>query len=112
MTKALGTKYNQGKPRMDLISPLVLLEIGKMLEFGARKYDENNWMKGISYQDLFAATQRHLNAWHQGIDEDSESGMSHLAHAITDLMMLLHFQLTDQAHLDNRSFKGINNGTD
>jgi len=33
-----GVKYDQGKPKMDLIPPNALLAVGAVFEFGAKKY--------------------------------------------------------------------------
>lgn len=111
MAQANGKKFNAGKPRVDLVSSAVIVEMGKVLGFGTIKYSENNWLKGVSYQDLYASTQRHILAWHQGVELDAESNLSHISHALVNLMMILHFQLNEQTHLDNRPYKGTNNGT-
>lgn len=85
-----GIKYDEGKPRMDLIEPAFLLGIGKVLEMGARKYEANNWKKLPDIKDrCYAAAQRHLNQWRTGDTIDKESGLNHLLHAATNIMFLL-----------------------
>lgn len=87
-----GKKFDQGKPRMELLPPLALEEIAKVLTFGAQKYDPWNWAKGISYSRLLGAALRHLLAWGRGENTDPESGLSHLAHAGCCVLFLLHME--------------------
>ena len=87
-------KFDNGKPRMELLSPLALREIAKVLTFGAIKYDEWNWAKGLDSMRLLGATLRHLALWQQGETIDPESGLSHLSHAACNLMFMLHLAET------------------
>jgi len=83
-----GTKNDTGKPRVDLVPPGAILAAARVFTFGADKYGAHNWNKGILTSRLYAAVQRHLLAWWNGEDLDLESGLSHLDHALTGLMML------------------------
>lgn len=85
----LATKHDGYKPRPDLIAPEMIDAMGRVLEFGARKYEPWEWAKGKEWSRDYAAVLRHLNAWHGGEDLDPESGASHLAHAACDLMFLI-----------------------
>ena len=76
------------KPRMSLIPQLALLEVGKVMTYGAEKYAAYNWMEGFDFSLLTDAAQRHLTAFNCGEDLDSESGLSHLAHVACCVMML------------------------
>lgn len=82
----VGRKYDQGKPRMDLIPPKALLEVGKVLDFGAEKQAENNW-RHLQQERLIAAALRHIMHHQAGELLDSETGLQHLTHAITSLLM-------------------------
>jgi hypothetical protein len=42
-----GRKYDTNKLRMDLIPPEALTSLGRILTFGAVKYDSRNWEKGM-----------------------------------------------------------------
>jgi len=44
-----GVKYDQGKPRMSLLPREGLIPIVQVLEFGARKYGDYNWRKGMKW---------------------------------------------------------------
>ena len=87
-----GVKADGGKARFDLLSPVLLWGVARVLEFGARKYADRNWEKGIKYGRVFSALMRHLWAWWGGEDKDPETGESHLYHAGCCLMFLTHFE--------------------
>ncbi|WP_244427268.1 MULTISPECIES: dATP/dGTP diphosphohydrolase domain-containing protein [Bartonella] len=82
-------KNDDGKPRLELVPPLALLEIGKVLEFGAKKYGANNWRHGMDWSRFHGAALRHLLAWFGGESKDAESDLSHLAHAVCCLLFLM-----------------------
>ena len=88
-----GRKNDQGKNRLDLIEPQFIEGVGEVLTFGAQKYEPNNWQNVEDPEDrYYAAALRHLMAWRKGETADKESGLSHLKHAATNLMFLLHFE--------------------
>lgn len=99
-----GVKYDQGKEMMSLLPPEALLELGKVMTYGAQKYEKENWRKGISYQRLMDAAQRHLLKFQSNkyLDTDDESKLHHLAHAAVNLIMLLQFELEGRKDLDDR----------
>lgn len=105
MTKPKGLKYDQGKPRPELIPALSILEISKVLAFGAKKYEEWNWTEDLTYSRISGACLRHLFYWLSGEDKDKETGISHLAHAGCCVLFLLHLEQT-RKDLDDR-FKVI-----
>jgi len=84
-----GLKFDLDKIKLDLLSPIAMEDLGKVLTHGAKKYGPNNWRKGILFSRLIAAAKRHLLKFEQGKDIDSESGLNHLAHSMCNLMMLL-----------------------
>lgn len=87
-----GAKFDTGKTRLDLLSPVFLEQTAEVLGFGADKYEAHNWAKGIAYSRVFAALLRHLWAWWRGERLDPESGLTHLAHASCCLMFLVHYE--------------------
>lgn len=98
-----GLKYDYMKQRWDLLPMSAINEVVKVMNYGATKYDDHNWKKGIQYSRSYSATMRHLYSWWQDKEsEDSETGISHLAHAICNLLFLLHFELEGEKHLDDR----------
>jgi hypothetical protein len=77
---SVGVKFDQDKPRTDLLDPLALEGLSKVLAFGAKKYAANNWRGGISYTRLLGAALRHTFAILRGEDLDPESGLPHVDH--------------------------------
>jgi hypothetical protein len=86
-----GVKFDQGKPRMELLPPELMVEVAKVLTFGAEKYEARNWEKGMDWGRIYGSLQRHLNAWASGEDTDPETGLSHLAHAGCNIAFLLAY---------------------
>lgn len=85
-----GMKFDTGKLDYTLLPWDGVEEIVKVLEFGAKKYDRDNW-KHVSNAEVryMAAAFRHLIAHNNGEKTDSETGLSHLAHASCCLLFLL-----------------------
>ncbi len=99
-----GIKHDQEKPEMALLSATAINEIAKVMTYGKKKYAAHNWRGGISYSRLLSASLRHVFAYIGGESVDSESGVSHLAHACCCLMMILDFEKSNPA-MDDR-YKG------
>lgn len=97
--KQEGKKFDDGKPRMDLLPMDALLEVAKVLAMGAKKYGDRNWEKGIDTQRLRAAGLRHDAASEMGEDLDPESGLTHRAHKACDALMELSLYLRAQPEL-------------
>lgn len=81
-------KDDAAKPRVDLLPPEALLEVARVLGFGADKYGAENW-RGVEAQRYYAAALRHLFAWKLGAPTDTESGLPHLAHAACSVLFML-----------------------
>ena len=96
-----GTKYDQDKPRMDLIDAEAMEELAKVLGFGAQKYGEDNWRKGIKIRRLLGAAFRHGFALLKGEDLDEETGLSHAAHAMC-CFMFIFWTLKHRKDMDDR----------
>jgi hypothetical protein len=99
-----GTKNDQGKAPFHLLSGPALWAVAEVLEYGRQKYAARNWEDGISYSRLFAALQRHLWEWWSGVKRDDESGLHALAHAMCDIMFLLHYELRYEGALERSKF--------
>jgi hypothetical protein len=82
-------KFDNGKPRWDLVPWDVLEDVVMVLNYGAGKYEDRNWEKGMKWSRMFAAAIRHIIR-HFFFREylDPESGKPHLSHAICCLMFL------------------------
>ncbi|MDR2745269.1 MAG: DUF5664 domain-containing protein, partial [Desulfovibrio sp.] len=92
-----GVKHDAGKLRLDLVPPEILRALGEVLTYGADKYTDHNWERGIAPDRVYAALMRHLLAWREGEAIDAESGLPHLAHALTNAGMLLTLERREKA---------------
>lgn len=88
--KEIGRKFDQDKTDWSLLPWAEVEKIVKVLMFGSRKYDRENWKKVKNAKiRYFAAAIRHLVAWFSGEKLDSESNLSHLSHAGCCILFLL-----------------------
>ena len=101
-----GVKDDTGKPGMYLLPYASLAEIAKVLDFGAKKYAPGNWAKGIAYSRLISAAERHLGAFKDGEDVDSESKLSHIAH-LGCCVLFLMWMVLKRPDMDDRWSKEI-----
>jgi hypothetical protein len=106
----VGVKFDEGKPRTDLLDPFAIEQLSKVLGFGAMKYAPENWRRGIAYSRLIAAALRHIFAFMRGENTDPESNLSHIAHAMCCMMFLL-WMVENKPTLDDR-WKSSNEHTD
>ena len=89
-----GIKYDSEKPKMNLLPPKAIVEISKVLTFGAAKYDAENWRKLDDLQNRYTAgALRHIFAHMDGEELDPETNLSHLAHAMCCLLFKLEIEL-------------------
>lgn len=97
VTAPVDMKFDGGKPRMALLTsgmPQGLLEIGKVLTFGAEKYAADSWKTVANGEERYAsALVRHLLAFQSGEKVDPETGLSHLAHLACNALFLLELEV-------------------
>ena len=65
-----GLRFDKGKLRYDLIQPDALKGLVEVLTFGATKYEDRNWEKGMSWSKVIGPLERHLAAIKAGKDYD------------------------------------------
>lgn len=87
-----GVKHDQEKNRLELIPPELLFAVGDILTFGARKYADRNWEKGMKWGRVFGALMRHLWSWWKKDGIDAETGKSHLWHAACCIAFLITYE--------------------
>lgn len=76
-----GGKQSQVLYRFDLVDPIAIFEMTKVLKKGADKYGEDNW-KNISIRDHLNHLLIHVYAYLAGDTQDD-----HLSHALCRAMM-------------------------
>jgi hypothetical protein len=82
----------------------VMAAVYRVFELGAKKYGLKNWRKQpVDASTYYSAAHRHLTAWFEAReDNDPESGVSHLAHAIACCMIIMD-GLQQQGFIDDRA---------
>lgn len=90
-----GGQKGQKPARFDLIPPYPLWQLALVYGVGAKKYDDDNWLKGYSWRLSIGALLRHIWKFIMGESLDPESGLSHLAHAIWHCVTLMEFDRLD-----------------
>jgi hypothetical protein len=99
--KTAGRKDDSQKIQLQLLSTEWVNGVGKVLTFGATKYEAHNWRKGILYSRVIGAALRHIFAFLDGEDLDPETKLPHLDHASCCLMFLRELW-QDRPDLDDR----------
>ncbi|NLZ73775.1 MAG: hypothetical protein GX905_08185 [Bacteroidales bacterium] len=87
-------RYNSGKTRYGLIPDYALNELAKVFTFGAEKYSDDNWRKGLPFSNCLDSLERHIKKFRIGQDIDEESGLHHLAHAMANCAFLMEYTIT------------------
>lgn len=73
---------------------------------GYKKYGKANWREaGVRASVYVSACQRHLAAWFENEDNDPESNLPHLAHALACLAILVDAQAAGKL-TDDRQYPG------
>lgn len=88
---AEGTKHDNGKAQLSLLTRESLEAEARAFAYGAQKYDKNNYKKGMAWSRVIDAALRHLTAFNAGESIDPESKLSHLCHAKACLGMLVYY---------------------
>jgi hypothetical protein len=112
-----GLRFNTGKPRWSLVHFESMLPLVRVLEFGASKYDDDNWKKGLDSIQILESMIRHcmdlIDAHRSGNEEqklDKESHINHIGHIMCNAMFYSYFELYKKQH-DSKETKGIANGS-
>lgn len=105
-------RFNAGKLMYSLI-PLKLLEGALAVSaFGAEKYGEFNWTKGDKWSVPFNSLMRHLSAWQSGEDNDPETQLSHIDHALCNLLYMKYYIQQFPEHDDRLAFDQMKRAID
>lgn len=89
-----AVKFDGDKERYDLLPAYGLDELARVMSYGAQKYADRNWEKGMPHCRIFAALMRHCWAWLRGETHDKESGLHHMAHAAFGCLALVEYYQT------------------
>lgn len=99
-----GKRLNKGKIPIDMVPTSLIYAVARVFEEGAKKYEKDNWRRGMSHSKVYGCAMRHMLKWFEGQDKDKETGLSHLWHVATNIAMLIEYEKTCP-ELDDR-YKG------
>lgn len=86
--RGTGARANKGKLEWHQLPMFALAGSVRVFMYGGKKYTKANWCKGMPWSVVYDCAMRHLMAWQRGEELDSESGLPHLDHALTNLVFL------------------------
>lgn len=91
-TEKQSLRYNEGKPELSYILDVMpaLKDMVEVMEFGAIKYERNNWKKGFPKDKLLDSLLRHIDAFYSGEDIDPDSGKLHVGHIMCNAAFLAY----------------------
>lgn len=93
-----GVKHDDEKLKWSLLPFEQVQEVVEVLQFGAAKYDKDNWKYVKNAEErYFDAAMRHIIDHKLTGETDVETGRTHLAHAIC---CLLFWMWHDKKRLD------------
>jgi hypothetical protein len=96
-----GTKHDKAKAPVELVPVELICGAASAFGYGVKKYGRFNYREGIEHTRLAAAVMRHILAYLDGENYDSESGLLHLSHAAASLGMLMWHD-NNRPDLDDR----------
>lgn len=86
-----GTKNDNGKVPLSILTKESLYAEARAFEYGAKKYSRHNYKKGLEWSRIIDACLRHVTAFNSKEDFDKESSLNHLWHAKACLAMLIYY---------------------
>jgi len=90
-------KYDQDKPRLDLVPPGVIEAIGKIRTYGLEKYGTADGWQEVEPERYTAALMRHLCKFLRNpYGKDEESGLPHLWHMACNIAFLIELYEEDK----------------
>lgn len=96
--RSVAMRSNKGKVQWSLVDFDSLEDMVRVLEFGAKKYDLDNWKKGLPMKQQCESVARHLFALMKGEVNDPETGLPHWAHIQCNAMFMAHTMKHHQEH--------------
>lgn len=85
-------KYDEGKPRLDLVPPAAIEAIGQVMTQALDKYQEGSWKKVEPYR-YRAAMMRHMCKYLEDPESlDEDSALPHLWHVLTNAAFLVELE--------------------
>lgn len=89
--KSTFVKHDDDKLRWDLLPNSALKGVIRALMHGTKEYDDHNWKKGAEWSRYYNSAMRHLTDWWEGEDNDPDSDLNPLYHAMCCLVFLSYY---------------------
>lgn len=88
-------KDDNGKCRLELLPYDALRGVADVFAYGANKYYQDSWRSNepAEYSRTMGSVLRHLTSWFTGQDNDPESNLNHVDHAISQLLIMRYVML-------------------
>lgn len=87
---SVAAKYDQDKPRLDLVPPGIIEAVGQIRTYGVDKYKTVDGWRKVEPERYRAALVRHLCEYlREPQSIDSESGYPHLWHMACNIAFLI-----------------------
>ena len=110
--KAKASHFSEDKSGVDQIPVETLLEWGQVFTMGAKKYGRDNWKSGTDWHEFYGSALRHMFAFWKGEDNDPESGLSHLAHALWNIGAIRYYQIHELGEDSRDELPDVRDGLD
>ena len=93
-------KFDQGKPRCDLVPAELIEAVGAVRTYGVQKYGKEYSYREVEPKRYRAALMRHICKWlRDPYGTDEESGLPHLWHVACNVAFLI--ELDKEKENDN-----------
>lgn len=100
------TAFGAKKLPLELVPPSAVAALAEAFADGAKKYGPYNWReKLVSSSIYYGACLRHIQAWWDGEDLATDSGLDHLHHALACIAIIIDSKSVGKLN-DNRPPKG------
>lgn len=99
--KDRADRFNTDKPKWSLVDFKSLEPMVNVLEFGAKKYSAHQWKIGLPTTEICESLLRHIFAYMNGENNDKDSGLPHIGHAMCNLMFL-QYMMDNKPEFDDR----------
>ena len=86
VSNSKGGKQSATPYAMHLVPPTAILEVAKVLEYGAKRYGANNW-RDVDIDDHLNHVLAHIYAYLAGDDSDN-----HLSHAACRILFAVELE--------------------
>jgi len=88
-----GIRKDDDKPKWDLMPFDALNEVVLVFTYGALKYENRNWERGMPWSKVISPLLRHTWKFIMGEKYDKESKCHHMAHVACNALFLLTYDI-------------------